>query len=62
MIKRTEEEALRMLDECLSNGTWLPAEVEDMSCSCHITTPCTKCCLDGDYLDEFCQDKNITII
>lgn len=38
---------------------WLPSEVRELSCSCHISAPCSKCCLDGDYVDEFCEEFGI---
>ena len=57
----TEKQALGVLNTALENG-WKPAHVRDMSCLCHMNPPCSKCCLDGDYLDEFCEENGIEII
>lgn len=60
-MKVTKEQAEEMLLAALENG-WEPEEVRELSCSCHINPPCSKHCLDGDYLDEFIEEKELEII
>lgn len=62
MISVTKVEAEAMLQTALEDRSWVPSEVRDRSCSCHISAPCSKCCLDGDYLDEFIEDQNLKIV
>lgn len=61
-IQITESEARDRYEADMSENGWLPSAVRDLSCSCHINAPCSKCCLDGDYFDEWCEEYNIEII
>lgn len=61
-IQITEKEALQRYEADMSENGWQPSAVRELSCSCHISAPCSKCCLDGDYFDEWCEEHNVEII
>lgn len=58
--KVTRKEAQEMLNGAIEAG-WLPSYLREMSCSCFMSAPCSKCCLDGDYLDEYITEFKLEI-
>lgn len=61
MEKITIEEAEKRCIDALENG-WRPPSEGEAHCSCHLSAPCSSCCLDGDYIDEYCEEFNLEII
>lgn len=57
-MKLTPQEIEDKMQAEIEKG-WLPSHLRGLSCSCHISAPCSKCCLDGDYVDEFCEEFDI---
>ena len=58
----TEAEALEKYDIAITEEGWLPFNLRDLSCSCHINPPCGKCCFDFDaYFDEWLEENGIEI-
>lgn len=45
----------------MENG-WRPPSEGEPNCSCHVNPPCSSCCLDGDYFDEWCEENNINLV
>lgn len=54
----------KTVQEALENG-WKPSYLRDRGCTCHISPPCSSCCLDDDfsvYVDEYANEHNIKLI
>lgn len=60
MTKISESIAEALLVDALENG-WRPPSAGEPHCSCHLSAPCSSCCLDGDYMDEFLDEHNLEI-
>ena len=42
--------------KAVENG-WKPAELEDRGCSCHLNAPCSYCCIDDSYFEEWLKER-----